>query len=262
MEERWGFCAWRERKCGRGMQAQKGEEGGGERETRCWGWKSAIPQSGCRPRILSSSLRATAMFGERANRVLGSVGNRSRFFTAATLFLLSSFAASVWADNSTGSIGECAFFGRPGGILSTPGGGKTTSSFPILHFAHVSFSYIFVYMKISFTSISSPLPSIPTNFGFKKKFSSERVAFVVDKKDCSEIFVSFNRKILVHRISVRFLFPCLSFSRVKSYANLSSPLIKSIKARVKIKFRKMKKKRFETKRNLEIWKIVHLSHRL
>lgn len=142
MEERWGFCAWRERKCGRGMQAQKGEEGGGERETRCWGWKSAIPQSGCRPRILSSSLRATAMFGERANRVLGSVGNRSRFFTAATLFLLSSFAASVWADNSTGSIGECAFFGRPGGILSTPGGGKTTSSFPILHFAHVSFSYI------------------------------------------------------------------------------------------------------------------------
>lgn len=27
VEERWGFCAWRERKCGRGMQAQKGEEG-------------------------------------------------------------------------------------------------------------------------------------------------------------------------------------------------------------------------------------------
>ncbi|XP_012349562.1 uncharacterized protein LOC105737023 [Apis florea] len=81
------------------MQAQKGEEG----ETRCWGWKSAIPQSGCRPRILSSSLR-TVMFGERANRVfLGSVGNRSRFFTA-TLFLLFTFATSVWTDNSTGSV--------------------------------------------------------------------------------------------------------------------------------------------------------------
>lgn len=97
------------------------------------------------------------MFGERANRVLGSVGNRSRFFTA-TLFLLSTFATSVWTDNSTGSIGECAFFGYPGGILSAPGGGQNRIFVShIFHFAHVY--YLLVYMKISsisFISISSP----------------------------------------------------------------------------------------------------------
>lgn len=101
------------------------------------------------------------MFGERANRVLGSVGNRSRFFTA-TLFLLSTFATSVWTDNSTGSIGECAFFGYPGGILSAPCGGQNRIFVShIFHFAHVY--YLLVYMKISsisFISIFSPSISI------------------------------------------------------------------------------------------------------
>lgn len=101
------------------------------------------------------------MFGERANRVLGSVGNRSRFFTA-TLFLLSTFATSVWTDNSTGSIGECAFFGYPGGILSAPCGGQNRIFVShIFHFVHVY--YLLVYMKISsisFISIFSPSISI------------------------------------------------------------------------------------------------------
>lgn len=122
------------------------------------------------------------MFGERANRVLGSVGNRSRFFTA-TLFLLSTFATSVWTDNSTGSIGECAFFGYPGGILSAPGGGQNRIFVShIFHFAHVY--YLLVYMKISSISFNFfPFfhlhPSLQTlDFAFKreKKFSSGRVA--------------------------------------------------------------------------------------
>nr|XP_033205060.1 neurotrimin-like [Bombus vancouverensis nearcticus] len=43
------------------------------------------------------------MFSERVKRVLETIGNRSRFFT--TIFLVSTFAASVWTDNSTGSEG-------------------------------------------------------------------------------------------------------------------------------------------------------------
>ena len=95
-----GFCAWRERKRGRGMQAQKGEEGKEKHDVGVGKARSLSRDAG---RVSS---RRTVMFGERAkNRVSGSVGNRSRFFTA-TLFLLSTFATSVWTDNTTGSIGE------------------------------------------------------------------------------------------------------------------------------------------------------------
>lgn len=120
------------------------------------------------------------MFGERANRVLGSVGNRSRFFTA-TLFLLSTFATSVWTDNSTGSIGECAFFGYPGGILSVPGGGQNRIFVSHLSLrTRVLFTRIYEnFINLNFFPFFHLHPSLQTlDFAFKreKKFSSERVA--------------------------------------------------------------------------------------
>lgn len=48
---RRSVCAWRERKRGRDRRKGAPER---ERGTRCWGSRGAIPQSGCRSRILSS----------------------------------------------------------------------------------------------------------------------------------------------------------------------------------------------------------------
>lgn len=189
------------------------------------------------------------MFGERANRVLGSVGNRSRFFTAATLFLLSSFAASVWADNSTGSIGECAFFGRPGGILSTPGGGKTTSSFPILHFAHVSFSYISYIWKFHSPRFL-PLfhPSLRT-LDLKKSFPvNVSLSSLIRKIAVKFLLALIEKSLFIEYPFVFYFLVHLSFSRVKSYASFVA-FDQKYKSKSKNKISKDEKKKIrdETK---------------
>lgn len=52
-------------------------------------------------RVLSSCLFGSVMISERVMRVLESIESRSRFLMM--VLLLSTYTATVWTDNSTGS---------------------------------------------------------------------------------------------------------------------------------------------------------------